>query len=92
MGLLITLITLLPTIIKFILSINDLFKTIQTTLPAGTKLGAVKKQLLMDTVLLGTNDTKVHAAVSSIVDKSVTTLKTVGWDDPAQPATTEVII
>jgi hypothetical protein len=77
MGFLISLITLLPQILQFILQIEAAFKTVPAP-TAGVKMGAVKKQILMDAVAVGTSDSKVTSAVSTITDSVVGTLNTAG--------------
>lgn len=69
MGFLITLVTLLPTILQFILQIEAAFKNLPV--PPGIKMGDVKKQILMDTVTTATTDKKTIAAVSKITDNTV---------------------
>lgn len=89
MGFIIGIITLLPSILQLILQINELFKG----LPGSGQQGPVKKQLIMDTLSIAGANSKTADTVSKVVDKSVTTLKTVGWDsDTAVPTETTLFI
>lgn len=75
MGILLLIFQLLPTILKMIPLIEEIFKA----LSSGTSgLGAIKKQIIMDAVGIASVNEKTTAVVSRLIDSTVSNMNKAG--------------